>query len=95
MTQKQKIIVGSAAIIIFLAILSYILYIYVSLPPKQPLIPSVAPPSPSPFPNPASKSNPGLGGKIYDQSKNPIQNKVPTAPSPTVNPIQSVYKNPF
>ncbi len=86
----RRFIMGSVAIIIILVSLAYI---YVSLPQKQPLIRSAAPPSS--LPSTPSKSNSSLGGKIYEQSKNPIQNKVPVAPSPTVNPIQNVYKNPF
>lgn len=36
-----------------------------------------------------------LGAQIYAQAKNPIENKVPEAPSPAVNPIEDVYVNPF
>lgn len=37
-----------------------------------------------------------LGGQIYKQSKNPLQNKLPdTNPVKNANPIQNLNANPF
>lgn len=36
-----------------------------------------------------------LGGQIYKQATNPIQNKLPDTVAPVPNPIQNTYKNPF
>ena len=36
-----------------------------------------------------------LGGQIYEQANNPIQNKLPDTVAPVPNPIQDTYKNPF
>lgn len=36
-----------------------------------------------------------LGGQLYNQANNPIQNKLPDTVTPVPNPIQGTYKNPF
>lgn len=36
-----------------------------------------------------------LGGQIYEQANNPIQDKLPDTVAPVANPIQDAYKNPF
>ncbi len=36
-----------------------------------------------------------LGGQIYEQANNPIQDKLPNTVAPVSNPIENTYKNPF
>lgn len=43
---------------------------------------------------PQAPAGQSLGEKIYEQSANPIQDKVPTV-NPVTNPIEGAYKNPF
>jgi len=37
----------------------------------------------------------GLGAEIYDQVKNPVQDRIPNTAPQVVNPVSQVYKNPF
>ncbi len=61
-----------------------------------------APPKSLPITTPSASLNPAitsptstLGGQIYQQTQNPIQNKLPGTVAPVPNPLQKVYKNPF
>lgn len=59
------------------------------------------PRTPSPNENQAVQPSPqgtaqSLGGEIYEQAQNPLQDKLPsTNPVQNVNPIENVYTNPF
>lgn len=37
----------------------------------------------------------GLGATLYEKTQNPIQGALPKTATPVVNPLNSVYKNPF
>lgn len=37
----------------------------------------------------------GFGATLYDQSTNPVQDKIPESSAPTPNPLEAIYKNPF
>ena len=48
--------------------------------------------------NPLNKNTQttSLGGQIYNQTQNPLKDKIPeTNPFSKVNPFKGVYKNPF
>ncbi len=48
--------------------------------------------------NPLNKNTAtsSLGGQIYNQTQNPLKDKIPeTNPFGKVNPFKGVYKNPF
>ncbi len=92
MANKQKLIIVIAVVLV----VAIIIYWYVDLrnPASVPVAQPPAAPPAAPPPPPAATTTPGLGGTIYNQSQNPIQDKVPTT-NPAVNPIEGAYKNPF
>lgn len=61
---------------------------------KQPTI-FTGTPAPTSPPVAAPAAKPSLGSQLYEQSKNPVQGKLPNTVSPVPNPIQGIYKNPF
>ncbi len=36
-----------------------------------------------------------LGGSLFEQAANPVQNKLPDTVAPVANPLGGAYKNPF
>ncbi len=36
-----------------------------------------------------------LGGNLFEQASNPVQNKLPDTVTPVANPLEGAYKNPF
>ena len=88
MRREQKIFITSL-ILVFLAVFAawYLFYRNKSVPtaPAATVPPTAA----------SAKASASLGTQIYEQAKNPIQNKVPSTQNPAVNPIQGAYKNPF
>ena len=89
MANKQKLIILIAVVIV----LAIAVFWYISLR-NAPTVTAPTEPAAAP-PAPAVTSPPSLGTKIYEQSQNPIEDKVPEPNSPTVNPIEGTYKNPF
>ena len=51
--------------------------------------------TPSPAPSSGEGTQADLGTQLYEQSKNPIQNKLPDSVTTVPNPVQNIYKNPF
>ena len=92
MANKQNLII-LIAVVVVLAISAFWYVGMRNAPaPGTPAQPVAAPP-----PEPAAAATttpPSLGEKIYEQSQNPIEDKVPTT-NPVVNPIEGAYKNPF
>ena len=86
MSKKTEIILIVVAVVVVVALFGY--WYFVIRVGEIP--PPVAEPSVAPLAAPAS-----LGETIYEQSQNPIQNEIPAADNPTVNPIEGAYKNPF
>lgn len=73
-------------LVVVLIVAALFFYLYLSL--------KGIPFTPTPAAKPTAPQPETLGGKIYDQTKNPIQGKVPTL-NPVANPVQGLYKNPF
>ncbi len=88
MPQKEKIIIAVGVVVI----LALAAYWYFVLRGKISTAPAPVAPGAPPA---AATPPPSLGEKIYNQSQNPIQGKVPATNNPAVNPIEGAYKNPF
>lgn len=77
----SKIVVCVVVLVILAALL---VYWYLRKPAVAP-VPSAAVPTGAET----------LGGQIYTQASNPIQDKLPGTVSPVPNPLEGAYKNPF
>ena len=86
MSKKIELILIVVAVAVVVALFGY--WYFVMRIGEAP--PPAAEPSVAPLAEPSS-----LGETIYEQAQNPIQNEIPAADNPTVNPIEGVYKNPF
>lgn len=90
MGEHKNLIIAAAVAIVFTGFL--VLYV-VKL--KVPESSSLAPPPGSSVPQ-APKEDESLGAKVYEQAKNPVQQKIPeTDVGGSVNPIEGLYTNPF
>jgi len=83
-TQKTFLYIGIAIVLVGLAALLFFM--------SGGTQPSGQPAS-SPIDAAPAKEQ-GLGAELYEQSSNPIEDKVP-ALTPTTNPIEGAYTNPF
>lgn len=91
--KKEKYIIS--IIIFILAIAVAYLAWYVNKVPKaspgqEPVLAPLAEVS-----VPAQTAKPSLGGDIYEQTQNPVKDKIPESVAPVTNPIGGAYKNPF
>ncbi len=83
MNKQKAIILVVALAIIVVALLSLLFFV-----PGRP-VPQIQGPSVSATPE-------SLGGQIYEQANNPLQDALPDAnPLQNSNPIQGIYQNPF
>ena len=86
MSKKTELIIVVVAVAVVASLFGY--WYFVMRGEVAPVV--IEGPSVAPLAEPAS-----LGETIYEQSQNPIQNEIPTADNPVVNPIEGAYKNPF
>ncbi len=95
---NQKIIIIVSAVFMFVVVMLLTLlgvFLYTSYGNEPPVVIPVTTRTPKTPTPPPAPDNTSVGAVIYQQSKNPIQNKIPESDNPAVNPIEGIYKNPF
>ena len=92
MDHSRKTFIYISMVVILAAVAVLILIGPASVKPlaQQTSLPA-SPQTPS---SPFVQGGGSFGAQVFDESQNPIANKVPTV-IPQTNPIQDVYKNPF
>ncbi len=86
MEQKQKLTIVVGIIIVLIILVAW--YIFSGIKSTSPITTSPAAAVPA-------TTSASLGTQIYQQSQNPIQNKIPAPKNPSVNPLGGAYTNPF
>lgn len=96
--KKEKYIISIIIFILAVAVAYLAWYVNESsqTPPALPEQPILAPVAKQVIPPPASpEEQASLGGGIYEQTQNPVKDKIPEQVVPVANPIDGAYKNPF
>ncbi|MBI2120308.1 MAG: hypothetical protein HYT94_01640 [Parcubacteria group bacterium] len=91
--KKEKYII-SVVVFILAILVAYLAWSVNKAPeaaPEQaPVLAPIAKEAP-----PMPETEPSLGGDIYEQTQNPVKDKIPESVAPVSNPIGGAYKNPF
>ncbi len=83
------------SVVLVTAIIFAVLYAYQHQEAVAPVVPTVTTPqAQETAPSVTASSTESLGGTIYENANNPLQGKLPEQ-TPTANPINDAYKNPF
>ncbi len=85
------------SVVLVSAIIFAVLYAYQNQKVATPTIPTTTAPAEkteTPTVSVTASTTESLGGTIYENMNNPLQGKLPEQ-TPTANPINDAYKNPF
>ena len=92
-TQKTFIYISLTLILLGIATIMLITFGTAKAPAPEVLVSNSIQPI-QPATSPTDSIDGSLGAQIFQNSQNPIADKVPTV-TPNTNPIKDVYKNPF